>query len=360
MLGFVGALKAPVGAHFGKGSGDIFLDEVQCNGTEIDLEHCDHDGIGVHNCAHNEDASVECIQPDTANKIAIVYGLCITFPSFFVVITLTYCLRTVRTKRAGRYLENEIYLDLQDIGINKGTMAPSTYQDLNAPPNLPERPLTTFRQSTTRSSGQRFHNHDERILTEKDREHGSHDYTEMGTTNKTVSADKDEHSYAYNIHLENSAKDNGPQDHITSMTSTRRQEDARERISHGQSNGQNKAQGYKVMNTVYKKIDVGKDEDIDGYLLPSKTNETAKSPIRAEHAKATMPADNDKISVSSRTDYSEDENARLQKEVQNTELSAHEFLDVTTFGQGISKENKIDSDGYLLPVASGVSHEMND
>ncbi|XP_063963110.1 deleted in malignant brain tumors 1 protein-like [Lytechinus pictus] len=63
MLGFVGASEAPVGAHFGKGSGAIFLDEVQCNGTEIDLEHCDHDGIGVHNCAHNEDASVICIQP---------------------------------------------------------------------------------------------------------------------------------------------------------------------------------------------------------------------------------------------------------------------------------------------------------
>nr|XP_054765115.1 deleted in malignant brain tumors 1 protein-like [Lytechinus pictus] len=63
MLGFVGALEAPLDAQFGKGSGIIFLDEVQCNGTEIDLEHCDHEGIGLHNCAHNEDASVICIQP---------------------------------------------------------------------------------------------------------------------------------------------------------------------------------------------------------------------------------------------------------------------------------------------------------
>eukprot|EP00057_Strongylocentrotus_purpuratus_P006350 XP_011660824.1 PREDICTED: deleted in malignant brain tumors 1 protein-like [Strongylocentrotus purpuratus] len=57
MLGFDGALDAPLGARFGKGSGSIFLDEVQCQGTEIDVERCDHDGIGVHNCAHNEDAS---------------------------------------------------------------------------------------------------------------------------------------------------------------------------------------------------------------------------------------------------------------------------------------------------------------
>eukprot|EP00057_Strongylocentrotus_purpuratus_P011989 XP_011666463.1 PREDICTED: deleted in malignant brain tumors 1 protein-like [Strongylocentrotus purpuratus] len=60
MLGFGRALDAPSDARFGKGSGSIFLDEVQCRGTEIDIERCGHDGIGVHNCAHNEDASVIC------------------------------------------------------------------------------------------------------------------------------------------------------------------------------------------------------------------------------------------------------------------------------------------------------------
>ena len=60
MLGLGRALDAPSDARFGKGSGSIFLDEVQCQGTEIDIERCDHDGIGVHNCAHNEDASVIC------------------------------------------------------------------------------------------------------------------------------------------------------------------------------------------------------------------------------------------------------------------------------------------------------------
>eukprot|EP00057_Strongylocentrotus_purpuratus_P011991 XP_011666465.1 PREDICTED: deleted in malignant brain tumors 1 protein-like [Strongylocentrotus purpuratus] len=64
MLSFEGALDAPLGARFGKGSGSIFLDEVQCHGTETDIERCDHDGIGINNCAHNEDASVICIQKD--------------------------------------------------------------------------------------------------------------------------------------------------------------------------------------------------------------------------------------------------------------------------------------------------------
>ena len=60
MLGFQGALKAPGSAYFGKGTGDIFLDEVQCTGTESRLTDCKHKGIGEHNCAHIEDASVVC------------------------------------------------------------------------------------------------------------------------------------------------------------------------------------------------------------------------------------------------------------------------------------------------------------
>ena len=60
MLGFQGALKAPGSAYFGKGTGDIFLDEVQCAGTESRLTDCKHKGIGEHNCGHIEDASVVC------------------------------------------------------------------------------------------------------------------------------------------------------------------------------------------------------------------------------------------------------------------------------------------------------------
>nr|XP_054772349.1 deleted in malignant brain tumors 1 protein-like [Lytechinus pictus] len=65
MLGFQGALEALGSAHFGKGSGEIFMDEVQCEGTELRLTDCKHNGIGEHNCAHNEDASVVC---DTFQK----------------------------------------------------------------------------------------------------------------------------------------------------------------------------------------------------------------------------------------------------------------------------------------------------
>ena len=45
---------------FGAGSGPIFLDDVQCVGSETCLFNCAHDGIGVNNCDHNEDAGVVC------------------------------------------------------------------------------------------------------------------------------------------------------------------------------------------------------------------------------------------------------------------------------------------------------------
>ena len=47
-------------AHFGEGSGPIWLDEVSCTGLESELLECPHNRIGNHNCYHSEDASVRC------------------------------------------------------------------------------------------------------------------------------------------------------------------------------------------------------------------------------------------------------------------------------------------------------------
>uniref|UniRef100_A0A8C9NIS4 SRCR domain-containing protein n=1 Tax=Serinus canaria TaxID=9135 RepID=A0A8C9NIS4_SERCA len=59
-LGCGEPLDAPQNAHFGPGSGHIFLDDVQCRGDEPSLQMCRHSGWGVHNCGHVEDASVIC------------------------------------------------------------------------------------------------------------------------------------------------------------------------------------------------------------------------------------------------------------------------------------------------------------
>ena len=47
-------------AFFGEGTGPIWLDNVQCIGSEKELLNCSNNGIGNHNCGHNQDAGVEC------------------------------------------------------------------------------------------------------------------------------------------------------------------------------------------------------------------------------------------------------------------------------------------------------------
>ena len=45
---------------FPDGTGPIWLDDVECIGTEISLFNCTAMPIGVHNCRHFEDIGVNC------------------------------------------------------------------------------------------------------------------------------------------------------------------------------------------------------------------------------------------------------------------------------------------------------------
>ena len=53
-------LSAISEAMFGAGEGPIWLDEVSCIGSENELQDCPHNGKGISNCRHSEDASVAC------------------------------------------------------------------------------------------------------------------------------------------------------------------------------------------------------------------------------------------------------------------------------------------------------------
>lgn len=59
-LGCGTAISAPRSAHFGQGSGRIWLDNVNCTGTEAALSECQARPWGSNSCDHREDASVVC------------------------------------------------------------------------------------------------------------------------------------------------------------------------------------------------------------------------------------------------------------------------------------------------------------
>ena len=57
-----GATAYPA-AHFGQGSREILLDDVNCTGLEAQLLTCRYDTV-TSDCNHSEDASVQC-QPES-------------------------------------------------------------------------------------------------------------------------------------------------------------------------------------------------------------------------------------------------------------------------------------------------------
>ena len=67
-LGFYDAVAARHDAFYGQGTEQIWLDEVNCVGTETTIGNCSHRGWGSHKCGHGEDTSVECT-PSKYNKI---------------------------------------------------------------------------------------------------------------------------------------------------------------------------------------------------------------------------------------------------------------------------------------------------
>ena len=71
-LGNYAALMAKCCQAYGPGSGPILMDGVNCEGTEMTLDSCPHEGWQSHNCQHYEDASVICTGNTYTNKQLIL------------------------------------------------------------------------------------------------------------------------------------------------------------------------------------------------------------------------------------------------------------------------------------------------
>ena len=61
-LEFGDAVRAYSYNYFGSGNSSmpIWLDEVQCTTGDNSLSECNHNGWGIHDCYHSEDAGVAC------------------------------------------------------------------------------------------------------------------------------------------------------------------------------------------------------------------------------------------------------------------------------------------------------------
>ena len=59
-LQFGPPIAARSSAFYGQGSGKIWLDNVNCIGTENTIGNCSHKGWGIKNCSHSQDVSVQC------------------------------------------------------------------------------------------------------------------------------------------------------------------------------------------------------------------------------------------------------------------------------------------------------------
>ena len=49
-------------AAVGEGSRLIWLDNVNCSGSERNLGECSHSGWGTHNCGHHKVAGIRCTE----------------------------------------------------------------------------------------------------------------------------------------------------------------------------------------------------------------------------------------------------------------------------------------------------------
>ncbi|XP_033112971.1 scavenger receptor cysteine-rich domain superfamily protein-like isoform X2 [Anneissia japonica] len=73
-LGYKSANPKQCCANFGAGVGDILLDDLECEGSEVNIFNCPHTNRVNHNCGHFEDVGVKCIRSVYLNSTTPLEG----------------------------------------------------------------------------------------------------------------------------------------------------------------------------------------------------------------------------------------------------------------------------------------------
>ena len=57
------------------GTGPIWLDDVQCIGTETHIDQCRHNDWGSNNCGHVEDVYISCADTGMGTVVSLVFNI---------------------------------------------------------------------------------------------------------------------------------------------------------------------------------------------------------------------------------------------------------------------------------------------
>ena len=100
-LSFTEGGTARGSAYFGRGNGPIYFNNVECTGTETQLSQCIHNGVGVHDCSHYEDAGVICMLPCKQANETILIGTTINTIAPAVTGIVQVCYNATRSIACG-------------------------------------------------------------------------------------------------------------------------------------------------------------------------------------------------------------------------------------------------------------------
>ena len=99
-----GAVALTLGA-VPDGAGQIWLDNVNCRGSETRLIDCPANPLGIHNCVHSEDAGVRCLAGTSFSTINSPFCCCCCCCCCFIVadVVAVCCRLQPRCHQAARW-----------------------------------------------------------------------------------------------------------------------------------------------------------------------------------------------------------------------------------------------------------------